>query len=883
MDKELKSADKFLREFYSEKDFRERDSLLKLPDNTSKDLAIESAKKKLRGYKKSVNSEKMSENQYSGYAFEFEMWNWFMQLKPNWTNFPHKDLVLDLSRTKVPEELSEAYQDTKQTDNFVIFENHVFIIESKCTLENKKVSTLKEEIALFQNLNRNKALRVKDLCGPHAIPVFIVCTKGYEVDKKEKINSLQQSDNPVILLTEKERNYIDIVLRESGSPEFALNQFLGFFRKNKNDYNRKKFSRSTKRWNKEKFAISAFSSNSGMGERKNVFTFSISPREMLKISSVTHHKANTVYEAEGANEKYYQRLLSEKRLQDVGDHLTSKQTPFPNNILVSYRGKNKLAWKAESSTKPSLNSGRVPGVLSFDACPGTFHVIDGQHRLFGYLKVDPRENGILDSHRLIVTAFKNLTVEEEADIFLEVNQKSQKVATDLIMEIEYATQGDSKSNLLNATVFKLRDNDISSLKGKVFPAEVKTVRRPDGTPPYCIKPTDLKSGLDKMEIVGNTKSWQHSKFFEENVSKSSENLFNFLNHQLNIIENTSGFWFGLIRPKESSKKWFSEDMKKSSKGFLQNIIVRGLLLLIDDVANYLISKNPSISLKDLTTQTGEIIKTFSNNFNADRKKYEYFDVKNKYQYGDSGGGLVASLFIRDFLLQSKFKDLFTEKHVDRISKIGSIADKRIIEDQERKIALLEQKLEGQQDPEERARLLEGQFRSEIHNLFSSIFIGDYWHKDLFYKESFFRELVNQAQKIKDQNEDELDGDPQANEALCENDIEYLEWIQFVQIIEELFNKSVKYEKYLKKEIRTQDYSDLQSLIKHLFFVSLDKPAKNCNFKEGTKWMRTYNSVRKPTAHPVRGRAITSNQREEIIKLEDKVKQKLKYWNTYIGQ
>ena len=150
---------------------------------------------------------------------------------------------------------------------------------------------------------------------------------------------------------------------------------------------------------------------------------------MLQISTVSHQKAKNIFEFGRSTNKYYQRLLTGKRLKEIGHHLQTNKTPFPNKILVSHRGK-KLIFEPDQRESDMTNTGRVPGKLMFDGCPGTFHVIDGQHRLFGYMAVDPKENGLRDKHRLIVTVFDQLTVPEEAEIFLEVNEKSQKVASD---------------------------------------------------------------------------------------------------------------------------------------------------------------------------------------------------------------------------------------------------------------------------------------------------------------------------------------------------------------------------------------------------------------------------------------------------------------------
>ena len=45
-----------------------------------------------------------------------------------------------------------------------------------------------------------------------------------------------------------------------------------------------------------------------------------------------------------------------------------------------------------------------------------------------------------ESHRVLVTAFEHLSVEEEADIFLDVNVNAKPVKPGLVMEIEYSTE-----------------------------------------------------------------------------------------------------------------------------------------------------------------------------------------------------------------------------------------------------------------------------------------------------------------------------------------------------------------------------------------------------------------------------------------------------------
>ena len=54
---------------------------------------------------------------------------------------------------------------------------------------------------------------------------------------------------------------------------------------------------------------------------------------MLKMFYSLHQKAMNIFEFGRSSSKYYQRLLTGKRLIEIGIHLTNKKTPFPNNIL----------------------------------------------------------------------------------------------------------------------------------------------------------------------------------------------------------------------------------------------------------------------------------------------------------------------------------------------------------------------------------------------------------------------------------------------------------------------------------------------------------------------------------------------------------------------
>ena len=855
-------------------DFLEKDKLEVRPNSKIRQAELEE-KAKERLHKKRLSKKKgdITEGQYLGYKFEKEMWNWLLKLKPQIVNHPGYDLNLDLKGYKIDTSISKPYQDTKQTDVFATFNDHVFIVECKATAENANFSVLKKEMQLLRDLMKHKNKRVEKLFGERAIPVHIVSLKGYEISEEQKSEELSNEGGSIIILTEKERKYIDIVLESSTSEEFALNQFLGFFRTGRPDFNKWVLNNKTNTYQKKKFKIAAFSSNSGTGRKQNVYTFSIEPRDMLKISTVSHQKAKNIFEFGRSSGKYYQRLLTGKRLNEIGAHLTTHKTPFPNNILVSHRGKRKLTFEPDPINE-NTNSGRRPGKLVFDGCPGTFHVIDGQHRLFGYMAVSAKEGGLRDKHRLIVTVFDELEVGEEADIFLEVNEKSQKVKSDLIMEIEYAAETPSKSNLCNGIIFNLRDDPNSALCNRIAPAEEK---RKKGLQPWAIKPTDLKNILMKCTMIGG-ENYERGIFWDTNYNITAKKIARHINSMLEVIRDKSGYWHNNIPSRYKSADWYDEDMGKNSKGFLQNILTKGLFKLFDRITIWC-EKNYNLKDEELTSKCKEIMMEITTNFNnkSTRERYTYFEMRNKYGQGEQAIDLVSSLFLTEFLDDEKYPGLITD--IDRI-KVDNTekASGKEYENAMLRIEELEAEIRAMSGPSEKAQALEGAFRSKIPYVFEKLFGKKFFSdiKGVFFREKVLRPKLDKAMDRVREAEKVLKGDPDPERGMHDHEMEYLEWVDWVEIIAELVKRKDVYKKeYMNPTIK----EDLEDIIRRVFYVDNIKDTKSCNYKEGTNWMTVYNELRRPGVH--RGTAkLTPTQIKKLEELEPKVKEKIRLMTDF---
>ena len=695
----------------------EHDKLLKVPIGPTNLKSLGRLKK--ADLKEKKNS-KQSKAQIQGYEFEWEIWNFFYNLEPYYISDPNHDFLFDLTEysSKVSKSAKSALnnlpkdeqgnkllriqsspQNTRETDVVAIYERHIFIIECKHTDKKRGLNDLEKRLRDFLLFKPFIEERCEKLFGIRLNAVFIAASSGFDIDNMTASKYLK--DQSVILFDEKRRDYIKEVINESQSAEFALIQFLGFFRSGYSDFNEINPANKDKQtgviqYKKEPWKIPSFTSDSGKGKKNKVYTFSLNPEEMLKISTVAHQQFNNIFEAEAMDANYYQRILTSTRLEKIKQHLELNNTPFANNILVSYRGlDNNLDFKPTKITNAKAMKGNQPGILKFDACPGTFHVIDGQHRLFGYTAIEKKLGGMRETHRIIVTAFQGLSVEEEAEIFLEVNSNAKPIVPSLLMEIEWASQASTLSNLCNGIIFEFRGDQKSSLYQNINEAQKNAKNK--------LAPKNLKSSITGFESLGGKAidKWYSSQCVKNQLPDSdiiifwspifTETLENYYKHFQRMV-----FIF----------KKFNKDRWKTEKGVVRNIFFGGLLQVIDRITISAIEdwrkKNPDIVLKSLFSKNmsdsekaandqvrqGFIkevsdlsvkkMKVLATNFEAvpDEEKDKILG-KDYFNLGAGAISLVTTFLVKEYL--SNFNDLARPKdneNYDRIS--NTLSAKEVI-------------------------------------------------------------------------------------------------------------------------------------------------------------------------------------------------------------
>lgn len=123
----------------------------------------------------------------------------------------------------------------------------------------------------------------------------------------------------------------------------------------------------------------------------------------------------------------YQRTLDKKRILNIQKSVqTDKEgLKFPNSILIHSPKLSETIYPKEEC--PKIVTIKFP--IHFCSCK----VIDGQHRLLGFAKLDPKK---LDQYFLTVIALPEIENKQEFKTFIDINSNHQKMDNNLILRLK---------------------------------------------------------------------------------------------------------------------------------------------------------------------------------------------------------------------------------------------------------------------------------------------------------------------------------------------------------------------------------------------------------------------------------------------------------------
>lgn len=186
----------------------------------------------------------------------------------------------------------------------------------------------------------------------------------------------------------------------------------------------------------------------------DLFLFSIEPEKLLKLAYVSRRDMR--------DPSAYQRLLSSERLGNIGKFVSQdvhgESGLLANNIILAFE---------EKGVEFSGRTLKIPAVYC------SAWVVDGQHRLYGFCKLDkklPREEReeTFKSFPLICVGIRDVRQSRQAMLFREINEFQKRINRNLLLDLFHHLEIDKELCLRVDIVKHLRDRPIFKDRIKIL-------------------------------------------------------------------------------------------------------------------------------------------------------------------------------------------------------------------------------------------------------------------------------------------------------------------------------------------------------------------------------------------------------------------------------
>lgn len=166
----------------------------------------------------------------------------------------------------------------------------------------------------------------------------------------------------------------------------------------------------------------------------------------------------------------FQRVLDEKRAQEIADYMDLGFGTIPSSIVLSAQPEAQLEHVDKGKT------------LEFIFDPHSFLIIDGQHRVFGFSKANTKL-------RVPVVIYNNLSKQQESKLFIDINTKQRPVPNELLLDIKKLADDESDQlSILRELFDEFNSDPDSPLLGLLSPAAKATGKLTRVTFNAAVKP-----------------------------------------------------------------------------------------------------------------------------------------------------------------------------------------------------------------------------------------------------------------------------------------------------------------------------------------------------------------------------------------------------------
>lgn len=172
------------------------------------------------------------------------------------------------------------------------------------------------------------------------------------------------------------------------------------------------------------------------GSNSELFMFVLSPERLLKTC--------VIYRRAQGNCAAYQRMLRKKRLPKIQGFVTRPDSLLPTDLIVYLHDKVtmdkiKTGELKDFEDRPITVSNDKTSELVILNIPmeyASLELIDGQHRLYGFVKTD---SATRREFNLVVLGMRGLSQEQRRDAFVAINDNSRRMDPNLVAYLKYTS------------------------------------------------------------------------------------------------------------------------------------------------------------------------------------------------------------------------------------------------------------------------------------------------------------------------------------------------------------------------------------------------------------------------------------------------------------
>lgn len=276
------------------------------------------------------------------------------------------------------------------------------------------------------------------------------------------------------------------------------------------------------------------------------YMFKIRSSQLIPISQ---SEVRTPYNSTGI-----QRLLSQKRVNDIAAFCEEKSAMFPTPIIVSAKSNVVKFYDEKREPLQDKYINLEEGFIEIDRKKISenmlfFSIVDGQHRLAGIEKYfETHKNSEVEDFELAVLIVFDTENYEDAQIFSAINRHQKPVSKSLVYDLYGLSNDNTVEKFAHELVKEINERQDSLMKNKVkmlgFKTDAEIVSQATLVEQIIPLISDKIQEDNRLLIDGyipeeNNKLFLRKYLLINDVDSAADIVIRFLNDWIEVLQNNN--------------------------------------------------------------------------------------------------------------------------------------------------------------------------------------------------------------------------------------------------------------------------------------------------------------------------------------------------------